>query len=187
MIEKKGLFDIVTIISMKIVVGLGNPEEKHDGTRHNVGFLVVDKLVKGEFKREKKFKSLVLKEGEVLFVKPETYMNRSGEAVQAIVNYYSTSVDDLYVIHDDLDIRLGDYKIQLGVGPKDHNGVNDVVEKLGNEDFWRVRIGVDGREERGVSGEEYVLQKFSPLERGRLEVVVDEVLRQLIDKLALSR
>lgn len=175
---------------MRVIVGLGNPEDKHSKTRHNVGFMVVDRLQKLkavggnlEFKEEKKFNSLVARRNDLILVKPQTYMNASGEAVSRILNFYKASLGDLWVIHDDLDIRLGDFKIQKGTGPKVHNGVNSVEEKLGSKDFWRVRIGVDNREpeERARSeGSEYVLGKFRSQEEEILQRVIERVVEELV-------
>ena len=173
---------------MKLVVGLGNPGEKYAGTRHNVGFVVVDRLVgEEEFKMEKKFKSEIVRMGEVLVAKPQSFMNKSGDVVSEVVRFYKVETDDLWVIHDDLDIRLGSYKVQKGVGPKVHNGVGNIEERLGENEFWRVRVGVDNRESREVSGEEYVLGKFRSSERKVLGEVIERVTVDLIDKLGLSR
>jgi len=126
---------------MKIVVGLGNPGVEHENNRHNVGFVVVDRLAAGAG-WESKFDSLIHKSGDVVLVKPLTFMNRSGEAVAQIMNFYKMNSDDLAVVHDDLDIRLGEFKMQKGVGPKVHNGLTSVEVQLSTKDFWRVRVGV---------------------------------------------
>ena len=141
---------------MKLFIGLGNPGNKYKNTRHNVGWMVLDRLVSSfqfpiesqlpSFKFEKSFNAEVLKMQDVLLVKPQTFMNESGKAVKKLVDFYKVDMDDLYVIHDDLDIKLGEYKIQKGVGPKVHGGVNSIENELGKEDFWRVRIGIDNRD-----------------------------------------
>lgn len=172
---------------MKVVVGLGNPGERYKKDRHNVGFMVVDELVRvvggDDWKRVEKFKAEAVREGEVFLIKPQTFMNNSGESVSSIVNFYKVEMDDLWVVHDDLDVELGEYKIQKGVGPKVHNGVNDIEEKLGKRDFWRVRIGVDNRDGKKVPGDEYVLGKFTKEERSLLFGVIEKVVEEIRDRL----
>lgn len=165
---------------MKIVVGLGNPGVEYENNRHNVGFMVVDSLA-GEAKWESKFDSLIVKSNDVILVKPLTFMNQSGKAVHEIMNFYKVARGDLIVIHDDLDIRLGEYKIQMGIGPKVHNGVTSVEAQLSTKDFWRVRIGVDNRPvgEARAPGDEYVLADFTKDER----VVVDELIVKITSQL----
>lgn len=164
---------------MKVIVGLGNPGEKYAKNRHNVGFLVLDQLA--EVRWESKFEAMICKVGDTLLVKPQTFMNRSGVAVGEIVNFYKVSTDDLIVVHDDLDIRLGEYKIQKEVGPKVHNGVNSIEECLGRKDFWRVRLGVDNRVggEFRTSGDEYVLSDFTPEETQVIDSVIEKAVKEL--------
>lgn len=174
---------------MKVVVGLGNPGEKYAKNRHNVGFMAVDELF-SSIKRdsakttdwESKFESFLVRAGEVLLVKPQTFMNRSGEAVAAIVNFYKVDINDLVVVHDDLDIRLGEYKLVKGVGPKIHNGLNSIEEKLASKDFYRLRIGVDNRQ-AGVgrtAGDVYVLDDFLPDEKDVVDGVIKKAVADLI-------
>jgi len=113
-------------------------------------------------------------------------MNSSGKAVQKLVNYYKVKMSDLWVIHDDLDIILGQYKIQKDKGPKLHNGVESIEKFLGKTDFWRVRVGVDNRSgNRKISGEDYVLQKSQDKERTDLEKVVEKIVDDLSEKFNL--
>ena len=169
---------------MKLVVGLGNPGEKYQFTRHNAGYLALDALMK-EFESENleftsKFDSKHLLHKGIILIKPETYMNSSGEAVSSFSRFYKISPSDIYIIHDDLDLRLGEYKIQQSVGPKVHGGINSIEEKLGTKEFWRVRIGVDNREpENRISGEEYVLQNFNEEELFALEKSIHKVVNEL--------
>lgn len=153
---------------MRLVVGLGNPDAEYANTRHNVGFLVVDKLQK-----MKPPKGVVVK-------KSDRFMNDSGGFVKKLVDKYKLDLDSLYVIHDDLDIPLGLFKIQLGRGPKDHNGIKSIDEALGTNQYWHVRIGIDNRpgDNRAV-GEEYVLQNFTTEELKKLRTVTKEVCKKL--------
>ncbi len=172
---------------MKVLVGLGNPGEKYGSNRHNVGFQVLSSLAikMGVENWESKFESLVGKAPGILLVKPQTFMNRSGTAVGEIVNFYKVSLDDLIVIHDDLDLKLGEYKIVNGVGPKIHNGLNSIEAGLGRVDFWRVRVGIDNRVvgEARTPGEEYVLSDFTEGEKANLDKVKKEIIEELMLKM----
>ncbi len=164
---------------MKLLVGLGNPGERYQLSRHNAGFMFIDylaeKLKLDEPLAEKeKFKSVVGRKRDWWLAKPTTYMNQSGEAVGNLVNFYKVKLDDLVVIHDDLDLLLGSWKLQQGVGPKIHNGLTSVETSLGKPAFWRLRLGVDNRTPQikaSTSGEEYVLAKFPTAEQQQLESV----------------
>lgn len=154
---------------MKLIIGLGNPGGAYVNTRHNAGFLVVDELQKTKLPKD------------VVIRKSDVFMNESGSFVEKLLaKYPNIPVSNIYVIHDDLDIKLGEYKIQMGHGPKDHNGVLDIENKLGTKDFWRVRVGVDDRPpDNKPLGEEYVLQNFSDKEKETLNKVVKEVCKKL--------
>lgn len=184
---------------MKIIVGLGNPGEKYHKNRHNTGFIVLDKLAQklGStiWKYKKNFKADIIQaksyKGEkFVLVKPQTFINNSGEAVQAVWNYFSKEVSEeelaegkssLYVIYDDLDLILGNTKTQLGRGPKVHNGLLSIYQHLKIMKFWHVRVGVDSREGvRDLSGSSYLLQNFSQEERQKLDLVVEQVVDTLI-------
>ena len=155
---------------MKLLVGLGNPGAKYTNTRHNIGFMFLDYLEQQQ-KLDKQVKTL----------KPETYMNQSGMAVVKKLSFYKLQPADLIVIHDDLDLPLGEYKIQFGKGPKLHNGVESVEQAIGTKEFWRVRIGVDNRSlENRVPGDLYVLQNFLPEEKTKLLKLFPEITKALI-------
>jgi len=165
----------------------------------------IDKL--GNWRKEGKFKSLIVKttlDGqEILLAKPQTFMNSSGEAVSLIANYFKIDPANILVIHDDLDIPLGTHKLQFGKGPVGHNGILDIEHKLGTKDFWRVRVGVDNRgvfvethhgasptaskappleltySSDSLSGEEYVLAKFTTEEFKIIESETPEILAKI--------
>lgn len=154
---------------MVAIVGLGNVGEKYKDTRHNVGFVFVD---------------MYPKSSQVTLLKPDTMMNNSGEAVRKLVDYYKIELNNLYIVHDDLDLRLGEYKIQKGRGPKVHNGVNSVEDHLGTSDFWRVRIGVDNRDPGNrTKGEDYVLQNFTSKEAEIIKHTIQKTVDELQSKL----
>jgi PTH1 family peptidyl-tRNA hydrolase len=130
---------------MKIIVGLGNPDSKYQGARHNTGFMAVEQLA-GELNLtwnfDKSFNAWLAKSADYYLVKPATYMNNSGEAVQKILSYYKLTPADLIVIHDDLDIALGAYKIVTGGSSGGHYGVQSIIEHLKTPNFTRVRLGI---------------------------------------------
>lgn len=158
---------------MKIVVGLGNPGGEYINTRHNVGHVFVDKL------RDQKIPK------DVVIRKPDTFMNESGAFVKKLVEQHKLDLSNLYVVHDDLDILLGEYKIQFGRGPKDHNGLKSIDDALGTDEYWHVRIGVDNRpDDARPLGIEYVLQNFSDEEKLIIERTIKEVCKKLVTSLA---
>lgn len=166
---------------MKLIVGLGNPGEKYKNNRHNVGFMFVDYLVNEltgsrvtSWKKDKYLSSNIYLQNSTLnppsstliLAKPTTYMNKSGEAVKKLMTNYQLPTTDLIVVHDDLDIPLGKFRIVKGYGPKLHNGIESIENKLLAQDFTRVRIGVDNRpSESRVPGIDYVLQDFGEEEK----------------------
>ena len=146
---------------MKLIVGLGNPGKKYEKNRHNVGFLTVDYLIDkfNATKVSSKFKGELFKSNDFLFLKPNTYMNLSGESVKMVKDFYKLNNDDIIVIHDDIDLKTGALKFKKGGGSGGHNGLKSIDSHIGN-DYWRVRIGV-GRPERKEEVVNYVLSDFS--------------------------
>lgn len=170
---------------MKLIVGLGNPGEKYEKTRHNIGFMALDTFLK-DFESEKqtiwtssdKFKSDIAEiewqhkketpgivphgEEKVILVKPKTYMNDSGLAVSLLVNFYKVAPEDLWILHDDVDFPIGSMRIRLGGASAGHRGIMSIIEALGTDTFYRFRLGI-GRpgesEHSGVS--HYVLDTFT--------------------------
>ena len=150
---------------MKIIVGLGNPGRRYERTRHNAGFMAVDALAGslGIDIIQEKYHSLLgrtrINSVETIIAKPQTYMNDSGKAVGAILRDTYTSVSDLIVIHDELDLSLGTIRVKSGGGHGGHNGLRSIVEYLGSADFIRIRIGI-GRPVPGMDSADYVLCPF---------------------------
>lgn len=159
---------------MKLIVGLGNPEAKYRNNRHNVGHMVIDELLSnGRIK-------------DVIAKKSDKYMNNSGSFVLSQYSKFlpAQAVDipysSLYVVHDDLDIPLGAFKIQFGKGPKDHNGLKSIDKELGTDKYWHVRVGVDNRDpENRIDGYDYVLEDFTNEEMKILENVLKQICNQL--------
>jgi len=171
---------------MYLIVGLGNPGEEYKKTRHNAGFMFVDKMAGREnFSMDKKQEAEVLKKGDILLVKPQTFMNDSGRAVRKIVDFYKLGIENVVIVHDDLDIAFGEYKIQKEKGPKVHNGIGSIEQCLGRNDFWRVRVGIDNRQP-GISygtGADYVLSNMSGEEMKELNATIDDAIKELAEVL----
>ena len=146
-------------------MGLGNIGGRYAISRHNVGFMFLDELASkhsANFDESSKLKCLIARHDGVVLAKPTTMMNSSGLSVSFVKEFYKVDIDNTFVVHDDLDIKLGEFKIQKGKGPKLHNGIESIEFKLGDKNFWRVRIGIDNRKrEDRIPGEDYVLQNFS--------------------------
>jgi peptidyl-tRNA hydrolase, PTH1 family len=181
---------------MRIAVGLGNPGDKYLDTRHNVGFVCVETLrtVLGApaWQSVGKTQSLVSKTTDWLLIQPQAFMNQSGLAVRGVFDFYlkfgSLSepeklrlLKDCFVAHDDLDLQLGKSKVQFGRGPKIHNGLLSLYNHLGSEQFWHVRLGIDGRlPSQRIAGREYVLQQFLPTERICIDQVIKDSLQRIL-------
>ncbi|KKS31097.1 MAG: Peptidyl-tRNA hydrolase [candidate division WWE3 bacterium GW2011_GWA1_42_12] len=158
---------------MKMIVGLGNPDKKYSKTRHNTGFIILDEIVadKGlSWEKSPKLKSDICKTGDFLFVKPATFMNKSGEAVSLVKEYFGVELGDICVVHDDVDLLCGQKKEQVGAGHAGHKGVMSIMDSLGSKDFKRIRIGV-GRPfaGSGVPVDDFVLNDFSSEELGEIK------------------
>lgn len=163
----------------KLIVGLGNPGKEYEKTRHNVGFFIIDRLAKdwGLSLSRKKFQALFGEyfhpNGEkVILLKPQTFMNLSGDSVQPWIDFLKVPGEDVLVIHDELDLPLGRFKAQWEAGPAGHNGVRSIIQRLGHQRFNRLRVGVGhpGRSGKVVS---HVLSPFSEEEWGILTEVID--------------
>jgi PTH1 family peptidyl-tRNA hydrolase len=173
---------------MFIFIGLGNPGTNYQNNRHNVGQMLIDYLAK----------NLKSQNENIKFFKTDCFMNQSGKAVKKIIeNCLSLEarkakgdklkIENLIILHDDLDIPLGKFKIQKGIGPKLHNGIKSIEQELKTKDFWRVRIGVDNRKpENHISGEVYVLQDFLPEEKELLTNEVFPAIKEKINRIFLS-
>lgn len=162
---------------MKLVVGLGNPGKKYERTPHNLGFLIIDRIATGnEVTVRKKLCDALVGEwwsdGEkVLLLKPQTYMNCSGEAVRCALRKFGAASDDLVVVYDDLDLPFGRIRIRPRGGAGGHRGLASIIEAVGGAPFYRVRIGI-GRPSEGMDAEAYVLEPFSSKEMGELNDVI---------------
>ncbi len=161
---------------IKLVVGLGNPGQQYVKTRHNAGFWFVDELVSGSWQKSAKFHGDIAEKfflaNKVLFLKPTTFMNRSGQAVGEMARYYNIEPNQILIVHDELDFEVGMAKLKQGGGHAGHNGLKDIIAHLGSKDFFRLRIGID-RPRMGVSVSDYVLSAPSKDERERIQGAID--------------
>jgi len=166
---------------MKALIGLGNPGKTYQNTRHNLGQLIISNLILNlnlKLKTNPKLSAKITKHKNWLIAIPTTFMNNSGQAVQKILSYYKISPDNLYVIHDDLDLEVGDWKIQFDRGPAGHNGIKSVVENLGTQSFNRFRVGI-GHPTNNLPVEDYVLKPFLPTEKKIITQTIDKILPEI--------
>lgn len=147
---------------MKLIVGLGNPGKEYENTRHNIGFMVVDKYLNNN-DWKKKFDGLyqiITMHGEkVMFLKPQTYMNESGKSVQKAANFYDINVEDILVIQDDMDLPFNKYKIKTNSSSGGHNGIKSIISSLNSQSFCRLKLGIS--HDKNCDTINYVLGKFS--------------------------
>lgn len=164
----------------KLIVGLGNPEEQYRGTRHNLGFALLDEYLRRHhditqinniWSSEKKFKSQIAKLADLIFAKPQTFMNKSGLAVALLAQYYKVDPEDIIIIHDEMDLPLGHLKIRQGGAAAGHHGVESIIESLGTDKFIRMRLGIGTikaltgeRKLSSFNAEHFVLDPFTPKE-----------------------
>ena len=174
---------------MKLIVGLGNPGEKYENTRHNLGFLVLDHLLKDlgtskiEWDRSTKLKSdistFAFTSEKALLAKPQTYMNNSGMAVQLLKDFYKVDSEDIWIVYDELDLPVGSMKIRFGGAAAGHHGVESIMEAIGTDKFWRFRLGIGATHDKSEVGKhdfkdakEYVLDTFRSGEVGKARELV---------------
>lgn len=163
---------------MFVIVGLGNPGKKYEKTRHNMGFLAIDKLAEKHDIKVNKLKHKALTGDGFIFgqkallVKPQTYMNLSGESVREIVSYYDIDLEDLIVIYDDFDLEIGTIRIRKKGSAGSHNGMKSIIGQIQSKDFPRIRIGI-GKSGGGAEWKDFVLGKTSKQDEKLIEDAVD--------------
>ncbi len=173
---------------MKLIIGLGNPGDEYESTRHNIGFMVLDKLARdltpGEpvWKKDEKRNVLTTKIGDILLVKPQTFMNNSGFAVKALLDFYKLAPSDVWIVHDDMDLPLEKIKIREKGSSAGHNGVQSIIDQLKTDTFVRFRLGIGRRTDATGSIEDknvhhqsvitFVLSHFRQSEAGALKHLI---------------
>ena len=160
---------------MKIIVGLGNPGKEYVNTRHNIGFMFVDEVAKTnnlsfylDKSKRAELATVTIKGEKVVLVKPITYMNLSGEALRLVMDYYKVGVEDIIVIHDDLDLPTGKLRIRANGSSGGHNGLKSIIANIKTQEFKRIKIGID---KKGAVID-YVLGKFSKMELEEISKVL---------------
>ena len=157
---------------MKLIVGLGNPGKKYDYTRHNVGFMILDeiRLFLGDVSLKKKFNGLYfisnINDEEVIFLYPQKYMNLSGEVVRDFVSYFKVDLKNILIVHDDIDLSFGEYKLKYNSSSGGHNGIKNIELNLNSKEYKRLKIGIGPSV---GSAENFVLKKFSKDEISLME------------------
>ena len=174
---------------MKVVIGLGNPGKKYEKTRHNIGFIAVDSLRKklNVSDEREKFQALVSEkniDGEkVIFFKPQTFMNLSGNSVIEIINFYKLDPKkDIIVIYDDMDLSFGDIRIREKGSSGGHNGIKSIISHIG-EEFIRIKCGIGAKEKDAV---EHVLGEFNQTEQKDLEEILEKIYNCVIEMLSVQ-
>ena len=165
---------------MFLIAGLGNPEDIYKNTRHNIGFLVIDEIAKGlttSIINKSNFQSELLKTSDKLLAKPQTFMNKSGQSIISIAQYYNIENENIIIIHDDLDLDFGTIKFKLGGGHGGHNGLKSIDSHIG-KDYIRVRIGI-GKPDDKSQISNYVLSNFSKEEMTYLEEIITHTIKAI--------
>lgn len=172
---------------MILIIGLGNPGNEYELTRHNIGFVVFDKIVEnleGSGIQYHKYESLIIEncylDKKITLLKPLTFMNNSGSAVIQFYRNFSDEIESILVIHDDLDVEFGQIKLKAGGGTGGHNGLDSIIRKLGSCDFDRLRFGI-GRPAGRKDASDFVLAKFKKIELAELPFLVDKSVEAVKD------
>ncbi|MBE9076478.1 aminoacyl-tRNA hydrolase [Romeria aff. gracilis LEGE 07310] len=168
-------------IRPRLIVGLGNPGPKYDRTRHNIGFEILDRLAKSRsvsLDENRRFQGVAAEfrsaeQDRIILLKPTTYMNHSGRAVRAVVDWYKLDPGSVLVIYDDMDLPVGKLRLRLSGSAGGHNGMKSIISHLGTQDFPRLRVGI-GSSEKGSDNAviSYVLGRFGPDERKLIDAVI---------------
>ena len=170
-------------MSLKLIVGLGNPGDDYVDTRHNIGFKFINAMIKAsstDVSKKTTLKShlyqITMNDASIICIKPQTYMNLSGEAVQAVMNFYKITPNQVCIVTDDLDIAFGTVRVRKQGGAGTHNGMKSVIQMLGTHDFMRLRLGI-GPKPEFMDSKDFVLQRF----RNEEQTVLPDMLNNIRD------
>lgn len=170
---------------IRLIAGLGNPGTQYEAHRHNVGFWVVDSLARGAWSKESKFKAQLSKVfisgDDRWLMKPETYMNHSGEAIGAFARFHRVTAQEILIIHDELDLSPGQVRLKQGGGHGGHNGIRDIEAHLSSAHFWRIRIGIGHPRSLGLNQDvaDFVLHAPRIEEKRQIDQAIDQVVQQI--------
>ena len=168
---------------MKLIIGLGNPENKYNFTRHNTGFLVLDYYLKKkgiEWKPKPHLNAIWAKDGDIIYIKPQGYYNNSGVTVDKYMDYYKIRLSDILVICDDFNLQFGDVRFRHGGRHAGNNGLKSIVNEVRTNEFSRIRVGTGNPELRSKLGDvDFVLSKFTPEEKEQLPALLDKTIERM--------
>lgn len=177
---------------MRLIIGLGNPEKKYEHTWHNIGFIVIDAIQKNKcdefvkFKNSKKYKAEICEgvspEEKIILAKPQTYMNNSGQAVKALIDFYKIKPNNIWVIHDDIDLPVGKIRISQNASAGGHKGVQSIIDTIGTQEFVRFRLGIQKEPPVKMPAENYVLQKIDE----NSKVAIDEMIQKTLSAIEIA-
>ncbi|MCX6740618.1 MAG: aminoacyl-tRNA hydrolase [Candidatus Parcubacteria bacterium] len=171
----------------KLIVGLGNPGQEYKNNRHNIGFQALDAArvipnlfgVVPTFKLEKKFKAEIAKGANFILAKPQTFMNNSGQAVKTIKTFFKIKLENIIVVHDDIDLALGKIRISQDASSGGNNGVESIIKELGSKGFIRIRVGVANSLREKMPADKFVLQNFTPADKKIIKNSIPQILEAL--------
>ncbi len=172
-----------------LIIGLGNPGKKYQDSRHNIGFKIIDVFAKEKnfpnFRLSQKFNAFLSEkiwgEKKIILVKPKTFMNNSGKAIKSILSFYKLLPENIFVIHDDIDINFGNIKISQNRGSAGHKGVESIIKEIGTKNFKRLRFGILPQKGKPENIEKFVLEKFTKKEKD----IIKKITKKIIEKILL--
>ena len=175
---------------MKLIVGLGNPGKQYENTRHNVGFIILDKYLKdnnitnGKEKFGGLYYETLIKEEKVIFLKPQKYINLSGQVLKKYIDFFKVNINDVLIIHDDLDTPCGSIKLRASGGSGGHNGLKDIENNLRTKEYKRIKIGISNN--KTIDTKDYVLGKFANEDKKTIDLTIEKVVLILNDYFVMT-
>jgi PTH1 family peptidyl-tRNA hydrolase len=171
---------------MKLIVGLGNPDKKYQNTRHNLGAIIIEKFISpNKFQLKSKLNAQTFEDQKNIFAVPTEYMNNSGTTIHKISNFYKIPSENILIIHDDLDLPVGEYRLQFDRGAAGHNGIKSIIENLNTQEFYRLRIGI-GKPQNNIPVEDFVLLPFSQSETDTINSLTSKLFEEINNFISLS-
>lgn len=175
---------------MKLIVGLGNPGKEYENTRHNIGFMVIDKIAEKYNLniKDKKFNGLyettIINNEKIVFLKPQSYINLSGEVIRKFIDFFNIDIQDILIINDDLDLNIGSYKIKKKGSSGGHNGLKNIELHLNTQEYKRIKVGIAN--DKTLNTRDYVLGKFNKDDSIIIDKTIDVVVDIVLDSLSMD-